>query len=113
VYFWKWLGLGRYRGTLDIIADILQVVKCKAKKTRIMYQANLSYKALQRYLPQIVGASLVDYEDETKSYILTDKGSDYLNVYQRYTEANKNVENHMKEVFSEKKSLEMLFPDGK
>ncbi|MGQ9461394.1 MAG: winged helix-turn-helix domain-containing protein, partial [Candidatus Bathyarchaeaceae archaeon] len=37
--------MGKYRGRLDIVADILSVVNNNdgARKTRIMYQANLSY----------------------------------------------------------------------
>jgi predicted transcriptional regulator len=101
--------LGKYRGTLDIIADILHVVRCKAKKTMIMYQCNLSYKSLQRYLPQIVGASLVDYEKETRCFVLTDKGSDYLRIYDRYAKANDNMEKCTKEVLSEERLLRRLF----
>jgi predicted transcriptional regulator len=54
---------------LDIIADILQVVSQNAKKTQIMYQANLSYRVLQRYLRNITEASLIDFEDRWKKKI--------------------------------------------
>ena len=47
--------MGNYRGKLDIIADILRVVSGNAKKTQIMYQANLSYRVLQKYLAEIAG----------------------------------------------------------
>jgi predicted transcriptional regulator len=38
-----------YRDKLDIIADILTVASRNAKRTQIMYQANLSYKVLCDY----------------------------------------------------------------
>ena len=45
-----------YRGKLDIIADILTVASQNAKRTQIMYQANLSYKVMMRYLDEVVAA---------------------------------------------------------
>ena len=65
--------MGSYRGKLDIIADILRVAMGNAKKTQIMYQANLSYKVLQKYLAEIIEASLISFEDEKRCYILTAK----------------------------------------
>lgn len=41
-----------YRSRYEIIADMLNVVSGRAKKTKIMYQANLSYKLLQKYLAE-------------------------------------------------------------
>jgi len=100
--------LGSYRGRLDIIADILTVVKGKAKKTQIMYQANLSYKVLQRYLEETVRASLIDFEDGTQFYMLTEKGVKFLDAYHRYSKNNRRIENHMSEARSKKQSLEKL-----
>ena len=46
-----------YRERLDIVADMLQVVnEAGAKKTQIMYKANLSYNLLKKYLADIVEA---------------------------------------------------------
>ena len=51
--------MGQYRKRLEIIADILSVVRGGAKKTRIMYQANLSYRLLALYLEFVKEAGLV------------------------------------------------------
>jgi len=102
------LRLGIYRGRLDIIADILNVVKGKAKKTQIMYQANLSYKVLQRYLSETIGASLVGFDNGTQYYILTEKGSKFLIAYQKYSRTNKHIENRMSEAQNKKQFLEKL-----
>ncbi len=64
--------MGNYRGRLDIIADILNVASRDAKKTQIMYQANLSYKVLQRYLADVARAQLISFEDARQLYSLTD-----------------------------------------
>jgi predicted transcriptional regulator len=100
--------LGSYRRRLDIIADILQVVSQNAKKTQIMYQANLSYKVLQRYLRNITAASLVDFEDEEQCYVLTPKGQEFLEAYKDYDKTNKSIEKRLSDCNNKKKTLEEL-----
>ena len=48
--------MGRYRNKLRIIADILLIACRRARKTQIMYQANLSYRLLCRYLGVVLDA---------------------------------------------------------
>jgi predicted transcriptional regulator len=103
--------LGTYRGRLDIIADILNVASRNAKKTQIMYQANLSYRVMQRYLAEIVGAQLIAFEDEKQHYSLTNKGREFLEAYEKYSRTNKHVEKRLNDVASKKKVLEELCPD--
>ena len=100
--------MGSYRGKLDIIADILRVAMGNAKKTQIMYQANLSYKVLQKYLAEIIGASLICFKDEEKCYTLTDKGSEFLDVYKEYSRTSKHIEKRLSEALTKKMFLEQL-----
>ena len=100
--------MGNYRSRLDIIADILQVASQNAKKTQIMYQANLSYKVLQRYLKDVTEASLIIFETEEQCYMLTRKGKEFLEAYKDYTKTNKSIEKRLNDVDSKKKSLEEL-----
>jgi predicted transcriptional regulator len=102
------IGLGNYRGRLDIIADILQVVSQNAKKTQIMYQANLSYKVLQRYLRDITAASLISFETAEQCYVLTRKGQEFLEAYKDYAKTNKSIEKRLNDFDNKKKSLEEL-----
>lgn len=99
-----------YRDRVDIIADMLSVASMEAKKTQIMYQANLSYKVLQRYLNELITASLVRFEDSTQCYTLTGKGHEYLDVYKKYTRCSKNMEKHLNDFSSKKRALENLCP---
>jgi predicted transcriptional regulator len=99
-----------YRDRLDIIADILNVVSREAKKTQIMYQANLSYKVLQRYLNEIAGASLIRFEDQHQLYLLTGKGRDYLDAYKEYSRSSKTMEKRFNEFSIKRKALEELCP---
>jgi predicted transcriptional regulator len=100
--------LGNYRDRLDIIADILQVVSQNAKKTQIMYQANLSYKVLQRYLRDIISASLINFEIAERCYVLTSKGQKFLEDYKDYAKTYKSIEKRLNDVGSKKKNLEEL-----
>ena len=100
--------MGSYRSRLDIIADILLVASRNAKKTQIMYQANLSYKVLKRYLAEIVEASLIHFEGEKQCYTLTSKGQEFLEAYKQYSRTNKHVEKRLKDVRTKRKVLEDL-----
>jgi len=100
--------LGSYRGRLDIIADILTVVRQRAKKTQIMYQANLSYRLLTRYLTEIRRAYLVRFEREERCFVLTRKGLEFLERYKEYSRRNKHVEKQIDDVHGKRKVLEEL-----
>ena len=99
-----------YRDRLNIIADILNVASREAKKTQIMYQANLSYKVLQRYLNEIVTASLVKFEDDKQCYLLTGKGHEYLDAYKEYARYSKTIEKRLNDFSTKRKVLENLCP---
>ena len=99
-----------YRDRLDIIADILNVASREAKKTQIMYQANLSYKVLQRYLSEILTASLVKFENSKQCYMLTGKGHEYLDAYKEYARYSKTMEKRLNDFSTKRKILENLCP---
>ena len=102
--------MGNYRSRLDIIADILSAASREAKKTQIMYQANLSYKVLQRYLAEVVGASLINFAEDKQCYQLTEKGQEFLEAYEKYSKTNKHIEKRLNEAAFKKKALEALCP---
>ena len=97
-----------YRNHLDIIADILNVAYRRAKKTQIMYQANLSYSVLQRYLSEISAASLVSFDGSSQSFALTLKGQEFLQAYKEYAKTIQHVEKRLNEVAARRKALEQL-----
>lgn len=106
--------MGKYRNRLEIISDMLSVVSENdgAKKTQIMYQANLSYKLLRRYLREIVDARLVRARDNG-SYELTWKGEQFLERFRTYFERRKNVEQRYNQIMDEATLLENTFFDTK
>jgi predicted transcriptional regulator len=78
----------KYRSRLQIVADILFVVgeRESTKKTRIMYQANLSYDLLKRYLAETIEAGLIRVDKDKRSYTLTRKGEQFLEKFKKYAE---------------------------
>lgn len=101
--------MGKYRSRLEIVADILYVVNDNngAKKTRIMYQANLSYKLLTRYLKDVVEAGLVAF-GSANCYTLTWKGREFLRRFGEYCDEREKVEDQLNDVQNERKMLENL-----
>jgi predicted transcriptional regulator len=97
-----------YRDKLEIIADVLTVASRNAKQTQIMYQANLSYKVMRRYLDQVVEASLVNFYPEGQYYMLTEKGKTFLATFRDYFKTSKTIEKHLEEMRSKKRILEDL-----
>ncbi len=67
------------RNNLDICADILRVSKGGAKKTHLVYQANLNFKIVKRYLAELMEKELLEREGDR--YYLTNKGSDFIERY--------------------------------
>ena len=100
--------MGNYRSRLGIIADILHVVSKGAKKTQIMYQANLSYKLLSKYLAEVIEACLVRFEHREACYVLTSKGRKFLEKYKDYSRRNKHVEKQLSNIRMKRKVLEEL-----
>jgi len=105
--------MSRYRDRLQIIADILSIAGGGAKKTRIMYQANLSYRLLCRYLDEVLDAGLVKSENG-ESYVLTAKGKEFLGRYRDYSRRCRSLEEHLNHVNNDKATLEnMCFNSGR
>lgn len=99
-----------YRRKFDIIADMLLVASSGsgAKKTQIMYQANLSYKLLTKYLDEMRKTYLLSFERKQRHYVLTPKGKQFLEVYKEYSKRAKFVEKRLNDVDGKKRMLENL-----
>jgi predicted transcriptional regulator len=98
--------LRNYRDKFGIIADILRIAKNKPKKTQIMYQANLSYKVCKKYLTEITAASLISYIGDKRYYVLTEKGREFLLLYDNYSKANSIILKRLKDAQIKREQLE-------
>jgi len=97
-----------YRRRLDIIADVLSVASGGAKKTQIMYGANLSYSLLTKYLVMVRRACLVSFERGRRCYVLTGKGRQFLLLYKEYSRRARYVERGLNDANGKRKALEGL-----
>ena len=69
------------RNDLDICADILEIAKDGAKKTHLVYKANLNFKIIKEYLSILMLKGLVDNSDQ--DFITTKQGTIFLENYQK------------------------------
>ena len=70
----------KYRSRLDIITDILESARAGTRKSKMMYEAYLSYSQLVGYLRYLQQNGLLAYEEGTQLYKLTEKGLRFLNT---------------------------------
>jgi len=100
--------MGKYRSKLQIVADMLSVASGDdAKKTRIMYLANLSWDLLNRYLDELVEAGLV-MDNRSGCYVLTSKGKLFLYRFSEYSRRCEKVDEHLNNLEKEKQDLENM-----
>ncbi|MFB0558203.1 MAG: winged helix-turn-helix domain-containing protein [Candidatus Bathyarchaeia archaeon] len=68
------------RNHLDICADILKVSKNGAKKTHVVYKANLNFKIVNKYLVELMDQEFL--ENDGDMFFLTEKGQDFIERYE-------------------------------
>ena len=96
----------KYRSKVEITAAILNAVGKGAKKTRIMYIANLSYNLLEKYLKKIIKASLLRVNDNF--YRVTEKGRIFLERYERFSSKYSKLKKEYKSIMFEMEALERM-----
>jgi predicted transcriptional regulator len=98
--------MAKYRDRVRIIADILKVAREGAKKTKIMYIANLSYSLLEKYLRETTAMGFLSHDDS--AYQVTEKGLVFLEKYDDFSSKYSRVENEVQKMLFEKEALERL-----
>jgi len=81
----------QYRHRLQMISDVLSVALISggeggASPSLLMRRSNLSYRGLQELLTQLLSAGLLLEKKEQRGvrYLLSAKGSEYLNHYRQF-----------------------------
>jgi len=72
------------RNNLDICADILRVSRSGAKKTHLVYRANLNFNIVKKYLNELISNDLL--ENNGEMFFLTDKGAKFIERYDALVE---------------------------
>jgi predicted transcriptional regulator len=72
----------KYRSNIEILGQILQVANGRnATKTKIMYQAFLTYNQLEEHLLLLTEKDLLRYDENTRTFRTTEKGIQSLQIY--------------------------------
>ena len=72
----------RRRNNLDIMAEVLEIARLGAKKTWIVYRANLNFKLVKEYLDELMEKRLL--ESDGAIYQTTDQGLEFLEEYKNF-----------------------------
>jgi predicted transcriptional regulator len=105
-------GKGGNRSSLDIVRDVLSVASVSARKTRIMYQANLSFVQLEKYLGSLLEKGLLGYDGDSY-YLTTKKGLEFLKLYDYYVEQVRLIREQENQRAKDRLSLENMFSSSR
>jgi predicted transcriptional regulator len=72
------------RGKIEIMVDILSSAREGARKTEIVYKANLNFNRAERYIPYLEERGLMENSDSF--YTTTEQGNGFLHEYQMMKE---------------------------
>ena len=77
----------KYRSRTDIVRLILETANGGgATKTKIMYNALISYNLMKEYLTLLAESNLLEYEEGNMTYRTTEKGLQLLRIYNNMNE---------------------------
>lgn len=68
----------KYRSRTDIVTNILESAINGSTKTRIMYEAYMSFAQMKEYLAVLQESGLLEFDAESKTYKTTKKGLEFL-----------------------------------
>ena len=95
------------RCSIDIVRDILTVAKGKAKKTQIMYQANLNFNQVEKYIKLLCENCLLDHDENY--YSATEKGLEFLMRYDNYIDQCRLIAENVDRSNRARGQLERMF----
>lgn len=96
----------KYRSRIDIIADVLKIAATGAKKTRIMYIANLSHSLLEKYLTDAIKVGFVTAVDG--GFETTEKGHSFLEKYSQFSSKYATLTSQLEDMKFEMEILERM-----
>ena len=104
--------MNKNRRRIDIVRDMLSIMSVRVRKTRIMYQANLNYSLLEKYLKDLLESGLAECDGDSH-YLITVKGKEFLQMYDDYVERCSRIRKEADKTARDKLLLEgMCFNGG-
>lgn len=98
--------MGKNRNRIGIIAAILQAANSGSSKTRIMFEANLSFSVLIKYLNIAEEVGFIRLNES--KYHLTELGQVYLKQYEQYEARCAKVQKATESLRGEREGLDKL-----
>jgi len=98
--------MNKNRCSLDIAREVLFIASVRARKTRIMYGANLSFRQVQKYLNTLLNNGLLEHVDS--GYLVTEAGREFLSLYEKYLEQSKDLRHEVERNTKNKLQLENM-----
>jgi|GEM_PF-846166 len=95
------------RSSLEIVRDMLSVATERSRKTRILYDAHLNYRLLEKYLKILLENGLLKPVDDS-CYLVTWKGKNFLQNYEEYLERCKRIGEEINDARKEKLALKNM-----
>ncbi len=80
-----------YRTSIQVVADLLDVAAQSGqegiKTTHLLAKANLPYSRLSKFIDNLTGAGLINKieYDGKNTFVITPKGRQYLESYQKFS----------------------------
>lgn len=92
----------RYRNRIEIVSQVLDAVNDHGNgigvtRTTLMYEVYLSSAQLREYLTALTVHGLLDYNSETRTYHITERGLRYLELYKKLDDIIKEKEGEEEE----------------
>ena len=88
----QFMRMVTYRTSMQIVADLLTATEQSGqegiKTTSLLTKANLSHSRLGKFLENLTGAGLINKIefDGKHTFVLTPKGRQYLESYQKFSD---------------------------
>ncbi len=81
------------RTSLDVYVDILEAAEKGAKKTRLVYRANLNFEIIKKYISSLLESGLLIVNEENGMYYTTEKGFKFASKYKDLIQPLVMIEN--------------------
>ena len=95
------------RSSLEIVRDMLSVATERSRKTRILYDAHINYRLLEKYLKILLENELLKTVDDSY-YLITWKGKNFLQNYEEHLERCKRIGEEINDACKEKLALKNM-----
>jgi predicted transcriptional regulator len=81
----------KHRSRTEITAMILDTANKETTKTKIMYNAYLSYNQVKEYISILIENNLLEYLEGARTFRTTEKGLNFLKMHREMAELLQNT----------------------